>query len=216
MNLIPTWKARRLPAKEMRSYYSKIRKEALRRLSVLERNNYLYMIDDVPEVTTARGRSNDEVFDELKELNKFLKNPFSKISYVKDFENTVVDKLQERYRDENGISHININRENVRDYNTYMNQLRDEFEKEYKELRKLRGNIYNYTFDSDRPTEVFSEMKRLNVNYSIKDIIDNMEYLADNLFVIGQINPVKGNRPMSQRELKKRVTQWINRNSDWY
>ena len=150
-------------------------------------------IDNVPVVTQARGQSNDYVYNELTELNNFIKNPFSSIKYTREFERDMIEKLHDS-------QYYNINEENIREYNLIM--------------KELKGDFESGLYDSDRTTEIYDEAKRLNLDYSVEDFInsDKMDYLKNNIKAIRDIKPVKNNKPMTQRELKKRVTQWIKRN----
>ncbi len=191
MRLIPVWKLKNLSVSEVRKEYSRIRKEALRRLSVLERNNFIGYIDTIPEITQARGRSDLDVYLELRELTYFLKNPFSKISYVKQFEKNMIEQLEDQ-------GYYNITAENVREFNEYM--------------RQYKGAVDGFLYDSDRAVEIFDEAKRLNLEYSPNQLLENYDYMKDNIRALREIKPVKNNKPMTQRELKSRITKWKNRN----
>lgn len=194
MGLIQNWILNNLSPEKVRKYYTKIRKETLRRLSVLEKNDMLDYIDNVPKVTTARGRSFDDVLAETKELNNFLKNQFSSIKKVREFERDMIERL-------NKAGYDNINSSNIRDYNMIMKELKGDFE----------AGIY----DSDRVTSIFDEAQRLNLDYSPEDFTDTakLDYMKENIKALRNIKPVKNNKPMTQREMRKRVTQWKNRNS---
>lgn len=194
MQLIQNWKLGSLTPKAQREYYTRARKEALRRLSVLKRNNMIDYIDDVPKVTTARGRSNEYVLDELREINNFLKNPFSSIKYARNFERDMVKKL-------NDDGYYNINSENIREYNLIMKELKGDFE----------AGLY----DSERVTDIYDEAKRLNLDYGPDDFANSekLEYMKNNIKALREIEPVKNNKPMTQKEMRKRITQWKNRNS---
>ena len=191
MKMIPTWRLKELSERTARQYYSYMRKEALRRLAVLKRNNMIDYIDYVPEITQARGRSFDDVYNELREINQFLKNPFSKITYARKFEKDIIQQLRDQ-------GYSNINSENIREFNQYIG-----------ELKKAAAG---FSFDSDRAVEVFDEAKRLNLDYSVEELIEKYDYLRENLNEINEIQPVKGNKPMTQKELKTRVTKWKNQN----
>lgn len=193
MTLIKNWILNNLSPETVRKYYTKIRKEALRRLSVLERNDMLDYIDNVPEVTTARGRSNIDVLNEATEINNFLRNSFSSIKYTGEFEKEMVKKLRDQ-------GYYNINNENIREYNLLM--------------KELKGDFESGLYDSDRTTEIYDEAKRLNLDYSVDDFLNNekMDYMKRNIKALREIDPVKNNNPMSQREMRKRITQWTNKN----
>lgn len=191
MRLIPVWRLKDLTVDQMRKEYTRIRKEAKRRLSVLERNKMIDYIDNVPEITQARGQSDLNVYLELRELTQFLKNPFSKISYTRKFERDMIETMHDQ-------GYYNINSSNIREFNNYM--------KEYK------GATESFLYDSDAAVEVFDEAKRLKVNYTPEEIIKNYDYMRDNLRALREIKPVKNNKPMTQRELKSRITKWKNRN----
>lgn len=191
MQLIPVWKLKNLSTKEVRKEYTRIRKEALRRLSVLERNDFIGYIDTIPEITQARGRSDLDVYLELRELTYFLKNPFSKISYVKQFEKNMIERLKDQ-------GYYNISAENVREFNEYM--------------RQYKGAAEGFLYDSDRATEIFDEAKRLNLEYSPDQLLENYYYMKENIRALREIKPVKNNKPMTQRELKSRITKWKNKN----
>ena len=193
MQLIQNWKLGNLAPKKMREYYTRARKEALRRLSVLKRNNMLDYIDNVPVVTQARGQTNENVLNELQDINNFLKNPFSSIKYTMGFESDMVEKLHNQ-------GYYNINEENIREYNLIMKELKGDFE----------AGLY----DSDRTTEIYDEAKRLNLDYKPEDFLngEKLDYMKNNIKALREINPVKNNKPMTQREMRKRITQWKNRN----
>ena len=187
MNLIPNWKLPGMSPKDLTRYYTKIRKEALRRLRVLNKNKMLDYIDDRPTITTARGKEPGEILNEAENINKFLSNKFSSIRYVQKFERDMV-----AWAHENGYD--NITKENVRDFNLFMKKLKPDFEE--------------YIYDSDRSATIFDEAMRLNINMTPEDLADNIEYLEDNLEALKDIAPVKNNKPMTARELRKRVTLW--------
>ena len=196
MNRIPNWKLKEIAKKDerfIRQYYSRVRKEALRRLSVLERNNMIDYIDNVPEITQARGQSFNSVYDEVIEINTFLSNPFSKITFVKKFEKEIIETLEKS-------SYYNINKSNIREFNYFM--------------KKVKGSadLASVIYDPDRTIEIFDEAKRLNLDYTPEELYENYDYMKKNLEIISEIKPVKGNKPMSQKELRKRVTQWKNGN----
>ena len=196
MNRIPNWKLKEIAKKDerfIRQYYTRVRKEALRRLSVLERNNMIDYIDNVPEITQARGQSFNSVYDEVIEINTFLSNPFSKITFVKKFEKEIIETLEKS-------SYYNINKSNIREFNYFM--------------KKVKGSadLASVIYDPDRTIEIFDEAKRLNLDYTPEELYENYDYMKKNLEVISEIKPVKGNKPMSQKELRKRVTQWKNGN----
>lgn len=191
MRLIPVWKLKDLTVEKVRQEYTRIRKEALRRLSVLKRNDMIDYIDDVPEVTQARGQSDLNVYLELRELTKFLKNPYSKISYVRKFEKDMVETMQDQ-------GYYNINSSNIREFNLFM--------------KKYKGATESFLYDSDTAAEVFDEAKRLKVNYTPEEMIKNYDYMKNNLRALRDIKPVKNNKPMTQKELKSRITKWKNKN----
>lgn len=191
MRLIPIWKLKSLTVDRVRKEYSRIRKEALRRLSVLERNGMIEYIDNVPGVTQARGRSDLDVYLELRELTHFLKNPFSSIAYVKKFERDMVKTM-------NDNGYYNITRENIRDFNLYM--------------KKTKGDLDGFLYDSTHAAQIFDEAKRLNIDYTPDQLIENYDYMEKNLRALRRIKPVKNNKPMTQRELRSRITKWKNNN----
>ena len=181
------WELGAMDVKTLRKEYTRMRKEALRRLSILERNNVMDYLDNTPDITTAKGQSYEQVYSELTEINLFLKNPFSKISYVKTFENYMVELL-------NSQGYDNINLSNIREFNQYM-----------KLIKESVGSAY---YDPDRTVEIFNEAKRLRLDYSPEDLVKQHENLKLKLDAIREINPVKNNKPMTQRELRKRITLW--------
>lgn len=191
MRLIPIWKLKSLTVDRVRKEYSRIRKEALRRLSVLERNDMIDYIDNVPEVTQARGQSDLDVYLELRELTNFLKNPFSSIKYVKEFERDMVKTMRDK-------GYYSINRENIREFNQYM--------------KKAKGDLDGFMYDSTHASQIFDEAKRLNLDYTPDQLIEKYDYLEKNLRALREIKPVKNNKPMTQRELRSRITKWKNKN----
>ena len=120
-----------------------------------------------------------------------MKNPFSKFTYARKFEKDIIQQLRDQ-------GYSNINSENIREFNQYIG-----------ELKKAAAG---FSFDSDRAVEVFDEAKRLNLDYSVEELIEKYDYLRENLNEINEIQPVKGNKPMTQKELKTRVTKWKNQN----
>ena len=177
----------------LRKAYTKQRKEALRRLSILKREGVLDYIDNVPDITQARGRSYEYVKEELTEINLFLKNPFSKITYVKNFERYMVATL--RY---NGYYNINMN--NIREFNQYMQYVKE----------SSKDDMESY-YDPNRTVEIFDEAKRLNLDYNPEELWNHHEELKLKLTAISELKPVKNNKPMTQKELRTRITKWINK-----
>ena len=184
MRLFKPHELQKLDEKQIRREYTRMRKEALRRLAILERENLVNYIDNVPEITQARGQSTPKVYKELRNLNTFLKNPFTRISFVKNFEKQIVETLSESYS--------NINSSNVRGFNKFM--------------AELKGFMDERVFSSDRVAEVFDQTQRLNMDVSAEEMKKNIDYLQKHIDSIFEMSPQKNNKPMTMRELKRRIS----------
>ena len=170
--------------RSIRREYTRMRKEALRRLAILEREGVINYIDNVPEITSSRGQSIDYIFSELKDLNLLLKNNFTKISFVKKFEKDIIKTLHES-------GYMNIDSSNIRDFNRFMG--------------KIKGVVDDKVLGSDRLAEVFDQAARLNMDISILDNEENIEYMREHMSAIFEQVPQKNGKEMSLFELERRI-----------
>ena len=194
-----------MTAAEMRREYSRLRKEALRRLAILKRENVLSYLDDVPAITTARGKTDMEVYRELREINYFLKNPFTKISWVKKFEAQMVETLKTQ-------GNYNIKLKDIRAFNEFMGLMKEYYGEALfdsdRSAEAFEENLYN----PEKIKELFEEIDRLNIDIPQEEIADRLNYMLTNLKTIKKIKPVKNNKEMSAKELKKRITIYDKNN----
>lgn len=185
MKLFKPHELQAMDERQIRQEYTRMRKEALRRLSILEREGVTNYLDYIPTISTARGQALDVVYGELREMNLLLKNPFTKISYIKKFEREMIETLHSHGYD-------NINSSNIRDFNRFM--------------ADFKGLIDSRVLGSDRVAEVFDESQRLNMDMSGDELKENFDYLKEHIDSIMEMQPQKNNKPMSFRELKRRIT----------
>ena len=166
--------------KTTRETYTYLRKKAIQRLNRLEKGGMLFYLDNIPDLQAARGRSTEDVAKDLKELNQFLKDPFTKISYVKKFEKNMVDIMNKQ-------GYTEINAGNVREYNKFMGEIK----KRYSE------DIYPVEVH-----DVFIQTQRLRI--PIDKAIKHRDYIIKHLETIESLKPGRGEK-MTMKQLYDRV-----------
>ena len=149
-----------------RQAYIYMRKKAKERLSRLERGGMAFYVDNVPDMKPATGQTTQEIEASLKELNQFMKDPFTKISYVKKFEKHMVQLMRSK-------GYKEINSGNIRDYNYFMSK-----------VKKIYSDVY--------PTEthdIFIAVNRLRI--PIENAEKHLEYFKKHLEALENIVPGK-------------------------
>jgi len=153
---------------EIRKAYSRLRKQANRRLANLEKN-------DLGGYGSFRyGRLDqmfeDDVAQELAEVSRFLRDPRHTVRGAKQWRSEMLESLHEN----KGGVFDDINESNFQDWVEYMDHLRDKYG--------------NKLFDSGDATEVFIEAERLNLPDTI--IRNHFNMFRKNLDTIRDIDSI--------------------------
>jgi len=153
---------------EIRKAYSRLRKQANRRLANLEKN-------DLGGYGSFRYGRLDQMFDddvaqELAEVSRFLRDPRHTVRGAKQWRSEMLESLHEN----KGGVFDDINESNFQDWVEYMDHLRDKYG--------------NKLFDSGDATEVFIEAERLNLPDTI--IRNHFNMFRKNLDTIRDIDSI--------------------------
>ena len=183
MQLLKNYEINALPPSEARALYRNLKKTALKRMKRLTRNGRDVYLDHVPDFTPASKLNDDAIYGELKEINAFLKNPFTRMRYINKFEKEMIQKLNESGYDF-------VNKSNIAKVIYMLGKMRDETDSKY--------------WDSDEALEMVEQFERLNI--SVEDFKENydsyMQYDPDELV---KIKPIRTGREMNIKDLEKRI-----------
>lgn len=183
MELLKNYEINALTTKEARALYKSLKKTALKRLARLSKNGRDIYLDYIPDFTPANKLNDDALYAELKEINAFLKNPFTKMRYIKSFEDKMIEKLH-------AADYNFVDKSNIAEVLYMLNKMRDETDSNY--------------WDSDEALEMVEQLERLNID--VEDFKDNFDdYMQYDPKTLEKIKPIKTGREMNFKDLKKRI-----------
>ena len=190
MQLLKNYEINALPASEARALYRNLKKTALKRMKRLTRNGRDIYLDHIPDFTPASKLNDDAIYGELKEINAFLKNPFTKMRYINKFEKEMIQKLNESGYDF-------VNKSNIAKVIYMLGKMRDETDSKY--------------WDSDEALEMVEQFERLNI--SVEDFKENYDtYMQHDPEELKKIKPIRTGREMNIKDLEKRIKNMENKN----
>ena len=178
--------------KTAKKEYKRMQKIAAERIERAKKYETEFYIEDIPAIPKlSEIKTNNDIYKNLKEINEFLKNPFSRIRYVQSFEN----KTLKGYR---SAGYKWINKKNVRFVNWALWM-----------IEKHVPDNFNY----DEALDFIEQLERINLSES--DFYRNIEILT-NLYssntkgrkfqnALKEVKPIKTGREMKYSELKKRL-----------
>ena len=185
MELLKNYEINALTTKEARALYKSLKKTALKRLARVSKNGLDIYLDYIPDFTPANKLNDDAIYSELKEVNAFLKNPFTKMRYIKSFEEKMIEKLHD-------AGYKFVNKGNIAEVLYMINKMRDETDSNY--------------WDSDEALEMVEQLERLNID--VEDFKDNYDdWVQYDPKTLEKIKPIKTGREMNIKDLQKRIKE---------
>ena len=183
MELLKPFEVASLSIKQARKIYQQLRKTAIRRLARIEKAGKGSYIESSPGLEKSRKLTDDEIFAEIKEVNRFLKNPYSSINKIKQFENYMIEKL-------NASGYDFVNKSNI----TRINFM----------LGKIKEIIPSELWDSDEALEMIEQTERLNIDpVDFEKNID--KFMELDPLNLEKIKPIKTGREMTFKDIMKRL-----------
>ena len=166
-----------------RKEYQRLRKIAGERIKRLERNELTGYIEEIPDLPQSRNLNNTELYKALKEVNRFIKNPWSLVNKIRAHENYMVKQLHES-------GYTFVNKGNIRDV--------------LKALGALRKAAGDQNFDSDEALEYIEEVERLNISWD--DFFKNLQkYIEYDPEELAKLEPIKTGREMKIGDVKRKI-----------
>lgn len=186
MELYKNYEISAMSLAQAKKEYQRMRKIALKRLSRLEKDNRADYIEDIPTLRRSSEMSANEIYNELMEVNRFLKNPFTLINKVKAYEKYMIERFQE-----SGYDFVTTR--NIKDINRLMGI--------------IRNAVGDKAFESDEALEYIEQLERLNVNPDdfAKRVDEYLQYSPDQL---EQLNPIRTGREMKFIDVKRRIEKY--------
>ena len=183
MALFKTAEIREMPVKQAKAEYSKMRRIANERIDRLTRHGKDRYIDNIPDLPPLADMSSGQVYQYLREVNDFLKNPFTLIRGIQRYENYMKDRF-------NAAGYDFVNKNNIAKVNFYMGRIKKE--------------VGDKAFDSDEALEYIEQLERLGVDPEEfeKNIRKYMEYGPEDLETL---KPIRTGRGMTFADVKKRI-----------
>lgn len=171
---------------QVKKEYQNMRKIALQRLGRLEKNDRADYIEDIPTLRRSSELSANELYNELMEVNRFLKNPFTLINKVKAYEKYMIERFT-------AAKYDFVDESNIKDVNRFMGI-----------IRKAVGDK---AFESDEALEYIEQLERLNVNP--EDFAKRVdEFLQYSPVQLEQLNPIRTGREMKYIDVKRRIEKY--------
>lgn len=183
MKLLKAFEVMALGKKAARQLYQSLRKTAMKRLARLQRTGRDIYIDNIPKMKQAKDLTDVQIYDELKDVNLFLKNPFTLMRKVKAFEKQMVKDLNEA-----GYDFVNM--ENITRINFMLGKMKEEAGKA--------------TWNSDKALEQIEQFERLNI--SKEEFEDNIEkFMELDPKTMEKFKPNKDGSQMTWSDMDKRI-----------
>ena len=183
MKLLKAFEIMALEKKAARQMYQSLRKTAMKRLARLQRTGRDIYIDNIPKMKQAKDLTDEQLYDELKEVTLFLKNPFTLIRKVKAFEKQMVKDLNEA-----GYDFVNM--ENITRVN-YM-------------LGKMKEEAGKAEWNSDKALEQIEQFERLNI--SMEEFEKNInKFMELDPKTMEKMKPNRDGSQMSWSEMEERI-----------
>ena len=169
-----------------RKEYQRLRKIARERIKRLERNELTGYIEDIPNLPQSRNLNNTDLYKALKEVNRFIKNPWSLVNQIRAHENYMIKQLKES-------GYKFVNKSNIRDV--------------MKALGALRKAAGDQNFDSDEALEYIEEVERLNISWN--DFFKNLQkYIEYDPEELAKLEPIKTGREMKIGDVKRKIRSY--------
>ena len=183
MKLLKAFEIMALEKKAARQMYQSLRKTAMKRLARLQRTGRDIYIDNIPKMKQAKDLTDEQIYDELKDVTLFLKNPFTLIRKVKAFEKQMVKDLNEA-----GYDFVNM--ENITRVN-YM-------------LGKMKEEAGKAEWNSDKALEQIEQFERLNI--SMEEFEKNInKFMELDPKTMEKMKPNRDGSQMSWSEMEERI-----------
>ncbi len=168
--------------REMRQEYSRLRRNANRRLANMEKNNLGRWGSN--RFASSRGMSAEWVQAALMDVSVYLRDPRHTVKGERDQMNAVIESLKDR-----GIDYIDEG--NFYEFTDFMEE--------------LRGQYNEKIFDSSDALEVFGQMQRLGVDR--ETIMNNYEFFAKNAYKMNRLRIPRSERGTSYKELRRKINR---------
>lgn len=174
---------RKLSNKELRSYYSRARAAANKRIKRLEK---VGLRSDTARgaFPKIKGLSTGELERELADVSRFLRSERTTVTGERAFISNEITSLRKQGYDF-------VNQSNIYDFIKFMDEKREEV-----------GSRY---FDSGDAADVFNQGQRLNVPTDV--LSKHFDYFLENMDKMENVQPIKTDRAITFSDIKRKMNR---------